>query len=585
MTVVGIAQTKPRRELFSPKLLKCYNFRAFEENGIIPLRGKPVFRGGKRPLKSPNAPTDLRAPLHITYLLFNVLSMERLLVVLSLLSPWNFASGKIHRISFETILKDDNRQFVHLLDFGFLIEGFLYVEIANFSLSTDRVDGDLIGFTLSKGDDVNGHLRGPSDCILRKTESIDEVIYLTYDFKNKFLLLDRVGSDIRNLQICAIDNTADLDSITTNNRCYQKSTTVNSVDKNGTTDFVEIEKSVHVEPLNRIPLSINDDGFSFKFLVNFVRKIDEGQYYFVYHNCHNYGINVKNRISASYKINYYFISTIGQQKAVWAVVFYIMHLLIVFCHLFESFRQYLKDDLDYRLKGLMLFGVIILIGTGWTFFKNFLTDRDRKLFMLVIPLQVLDNIALIIKEESEIGLESHSFGLKLFILIDLICCAAVILPVIWERSVSIRHLQEASRTDGKAAFNLKKLKLFRHFYIIIICYIYLTRIVNYLVISMMPFKYSYVVIMIVEVGSWVFYVITGYKFKPAINNPYFKLTQNDDDDDYEDVILQSGALENVMRVNKTSNSKSSAAGLKNREDSIELGDVIVHDQEMSHELD
>lgn len=41
-------------------------------------------------------------------------------------------------------------------------------------------------------------------------------------------------------------------------------------------------------------------------------------------------------------------------------------------------------------------------------------------------------------------------------------------------------MQEASQIDGKAAINLRKLKLFRHFYIMIVCYVYFTRIIVYL---------------------------------------------------------------------------------------------------------
>jgi hypothetical protein len=41
-----------------------------------------------------------------------------------------------------------------------------------------------------------------------------------------------------------------------------------------------------------------------------------------------------------------------------------------------------------RLKGAVLFITIVLVGTGWTFIKHILSEKDKKIFMIVIPLQV-----------------------------------------------------------------------------------------------------------------------------------------------------------------------------------------------------
>lgn len=83
------------------------------------------------------------------------------------------------------------------------------------------------------------------------------------------------------------------------------------------------------------------------------------------------------------------------------------------------------------MKGAVLFITIVLIGTGWTFIKHILGDKDKKLFMIVIPLQVLANVAEIIIAESEEGAIEHRTWLDVFILVDLLCCAAILFPVVW----------------------------------------------------------------------------------------------------------------------------------------------------------
>ncbi|CAI4232653.1 unnamed protein product [Auanema sp. JU1783] len=220
-------------------------------------------------------------------------------------------------------------------------------------------------------------------------------------------------------------------------------------------------------------------------------------------------------------VNYYFVSKYGQQREIWAVVFYITHLL----------------------KGALLFGTIILIGTGYTFFKNFLSDRDRKVFMIVLPLQIIDNIAMVILEESENGQQGYQFWYEMFVFLDLICCFCVFFPIVW----SIAHLQEGAATDGKSAFNLQKLRLFRQFYMIIICYIYLTRVLKFMLQYAVPFNLEWVTVAVVESATLFFFILVGMKFRPQQSNPYLELSLEDDEDENAIALTRNGLMENVVQ--------------------------------------
>jgi hypothetical protein len=41
-----------------------------------------------------------------------------------------------------------------------------------------------------------------------------------------------------------------------------------------------------------------------------------------------------------------------------------------------------------RFRGALMVVTVLLIGSGWAFIKHVLSDKEKKLFMVVIPLQV-----------------------------------------------------------------------------------------------------------------------------------------------------------------------------------------------------
>ncbi|VDM97255.1 unnamed protein product [Thelazia callipaeda] len=471
--------------------------------------------------------------------------------------------------------------------------------------NTDRFG--VIGFTLSRGKDVlDGVRMKPHVCELSQLDQGYDALFFIFNFTQNSLKVLRTGS-IYNLQLCGnLESCPKLTSPTSSQSSLSDGTDISTkkeayvIDTENESGLLNKLHRLHNmffpatadETLYKdyVPLSLSGDQYSTAFSIRFTEG-QEGSYSFIYHNCFNYRAhgynnqvavhftvditerNIGSYLSAGdiakpkfyllmsamfalaaciwmqsiyrsrpgtvYKVhhlmtalvilkalsllfhgtNYYFVAVYGHQREIWAIVYYITHLL----------------------KGALLFGTIILIGTGYTFFKNFLTDRDRRLFMIV-----MDNVAMIIIEESEFGQQGYQFWLQIFIFFDLLCCVAVILPVIW----SMRHLEEGSRSDGKAAFNLEKLKLFRHFYSVIIGYIYFTRVIKFIVEAVVPFNYNWITDSVVESSTLLFFVTAGYQFRPQEKNPYLRLSQDDSDD--AEAITKNGIFENISRLKRFS---------------------------------
>jgi hypothetical protein len=193
------------------------------------------------------------------------------------------------------------------------------------------------------------------------------------------------------------------------------------------------------------------------------------------------------------------------------------------------------------IKAVALVVVIVLIGTGWSYLKPFLSDRDKQVILVVLVVQCIVNVSASVLDEMSPGDAMWLRLRDILHVLDLLCCCGILLPIVW----SIRHLRSAvapsdasssSSSSGAAATvvssssarTLDKLQRFRKFYLLVVSYIYLTRIVVYLISSLIQWQYSWVPDVVAEVFAVVFYFTTGRLFQPE--SAYLLLEVDDDGD-------------------------------------------------------
>lgn len=113
----------------------------------------------------------------------------------------------------------------------------------------------------------------------------------------------------------------------------------------------------------------------------------------------------------------------------------------------------------------------------------------------------------------------------------------------------------AAEVDGKAQNSLVKLTLFREFYVMVVVYIYFTRIVVFLLAATIPYYLLWLGPCATETATLLFFVVTGYKFRPSLDNPYLPVsTEGLEGDEYglegDDNDINDGAHFHAARRQK-----------------------------------
>jgi G protein-coupled receptor 107 len=242
----------------------------------------------------------------------------------------------------------------------------------------------------------------------------------------------------------------------------------------------------------------------------------------------------------------------GERPVVYAIhrLMSLLLLLKFFSMLFESFRYYTINVTGHAelwtfvylavnfVKGTFLFCVILLIGTGWSFVKPFLNDREKKTIIVILILQFVNNIAIVFLSQETEGETSYARWAGILHLVDIACCCAVLIPIVWqvnelEKSMGLEDdadlsEREAVLEDGEKSGMLSKLRLFRTFYLLVVGYIYATRILVYLFSTLLDYRHLWVHHFVIEVVTLSFYVAVGFMFRPASEVSYQSVSKNDD---------------------------------------------------------
>ncbi|OAD71221.1 hypothetical protein PHYBLDRAFT_66495 [Phycomyces blakesleeanus NRRL 1555(-)] len=166
------------------------------------------------------------------------------------------------------------------------------------------------------------------------------------------------------------------------------------------------------------------------------------------------------------------------------------------------------------IKGFLSILIIVLLASGWIFIKPFLSSKDKRVISVLVPLQILANVATAIQSEAAIKSTDWTVWTAILPLADIFACGVVLWTILQTR----KHLGAAASADGKELDVLKKYDLWSSFYIVGLVCATLTSIVTVPLRELVRSscrRACYITIF------WVYWVRDS--IGPSLNNPYMDL--------------------------------------------------------------
>lgn len=171
------------------------------------------------------------------------------------------------------------------------------------------------------------------------------------------------------------------------------------------------------------------------------------------------------------------------------------------------------------------------------------------MILAILVLQVINNIAIVVltqETEGEVAFDSWTAILHL---VDIICCCAVLIPIVWqvntlEKNIALSNTAHTDINETSDAIISEdefeddypqsapddrklaaKLKLFRSFYMLVVAYIYATRILIYLFATVLDYRHQWLRYFVIEAVTIAFYCRVGMQFRPMSENPYLSVNR------------------------------------------------------------